>query len=88
MGMLWNIVSALKKESSGTQGKLLIARVGLKAGINLAQVTEKTEDNPVLAERILKSAKEVLGKELMLIQAKLDDIEKLEQTASLANKEQ
>ena len=66
MSNLHRIVEAIKSESSGVQARLLVARVGLKAGVNLTKVTATTPNNPALEARLLKIAQEVLGKELAL----------------------
>ena len=66
MGNLHQIVEAIKSESNGVQARLLVARVGLKAGVNLSTITPTTPNNPALEARLIKIANEVLGKELVL----------------------
>ncbi|RME91776.1 MAG: hypothetical protein D6767_04510 [Candidatus Hydrogenedentota bacterium] len=66
MGRLKKIVKAIESESSGVQGRLLLARVGLKAGVNLSKITENTPDNPEIEKRILAAARVVLRKEIKI----------------------
>ncbi len=58
MGNLHQIVEAIRAESSGVQARLLVARVGLKARVNLVKVTPATPNNPELEARLLKIAQE------------------------------
>ncbi|MEQ8353135.1 MAG: hypothetical protein RH862_16780 [Leptospiraceae bacterium] len=66
MSRLKNIVDAIVAESSGVQARLLVARIGLKAGVNLSRITPNTPENPELEKRILQAAHQVLGRELQI----------------------
>ena len=66
MSNLKTIVDAILKESNGLQAKLLLARVGLKAGVNLSRVGEDFPDNPQLEARVRQAAREVLGRDLLI----------------------
>ncbi len=64
MSRLKTIVDAIVAESSGVQARLLVARIGLKAGVNLSRITPGTPDNPELERKILQAARQVLGRDL------------------------
>lgn len=64
MGRLNQIIESIKAESSGVQAKLLVARVGLKIGVNLARIDEDTSDNPELESKLLKATREILHKDI------------------------
>jgi len=64
LGRLNQIIESIKAESSGVQAKLLVARVGLKIGVNLARIDEDTSDNPELESKLLKATREILHKDI------------------------
>ena len=66
MGRLKMLVDAVSEESGGVQGRLLVARIGLKAGVNLTKITAKTPDNPTLEAKLHKAIKQILGKEISI----------------------
>ncbi|RMH70100.1 MAG: hypothetical protein D6675_10440 [Gemmatimonadetes bacterium] len=66
MGRLKKIIDAIAAESKGAQAKLIVARVGLKAGVNLSKIDESTPDDPVLEEKLLKAAHAILGKPITI----------------------
>ncbi|MEM7183641.1 MAG: hypothetical protein AAF518_22225 [Spirochaetota bacterium] len=66
MGRLKKLVDAISEESGGVQGRLLIARIGLRAGVNLAKITENTPDNPTLETKLHKAIKQILGKDITI----------------------
>lgn len=67
MGRLKKIVDAIQNSSSGVQGKLQLARVGLKTGMNLSLVNDNTPDNIELEKKLIKAAREVLGIDISLL---------------------
>ncbi len=66
MSKIKQIIGIILSESSGLDAKLKLTRIGLKAGINLSNYTEGSPEDPEKIEKLLKSAKEVLGKEIKL----------------------
>ena len=66
MSKLKDILEAIGGHSSGVQRKLLLARVGLKAGIDLTKINDETPNNPELENRLINIANEILGIQLDL----------------------
>ncbi len=76
MSRLKTIVDAIVAESSGVQARLLVARIGLKAGVNLSRITPSTPDNPELERKILQAARQVLGRDLQIEDRNAEEAQK------------
>lgn len=67
MSKLKKILEEIQQHSGkGVQSKLALARIGLKAGINITQIDESTPSNPELEERLIKASKEILNIDIRL----------------------
>ncbi len=66
MGRLKRIIDAIRAESGGVQAKLLVARVGLKAGINISEINESTPDDREIEAKLLEAARNILGKDIRI----------------------
>lgn len=66
MGKLKRILDKMIELEQVAFPKLLLSRIGLKAGISVNTITENSPDNPELEKKLLKAIKEVTGKEIVL----------------------
>ncbi|MCB1190552.1 MAG: hypothetical protein KDK90_08975 [Leptospiraceae bacterium] len=67
MSRLRDIINEIQAHSGkGVQAKLILARIGLKTGINISQTADLSYSDPELEEKLIKAAKEVLKIDIKL----------------------
>ncbi|RME91790.1 MAG: hypothetical protein D6767_04495 [Candidatus Hydrogenedentota bacterium] len=56
------IEAEIAKEHGGLIAKVMLSRVGIRAGINISKIDENTPYDPELAKKLLNAASQILNR--------------------------